>query len=36
MTTTTRLERSTLPGIGDLPLEHLPDLAEIQNRFSGF
>ena len=32
MTTTTRLERSTLPGIGDLPLEHLPDLAEIQKK----
>jgi DNA-directed RNA polymerase subunit beta len=32
MTTTTRLERSTLPGIGDLPLGHLPDLAEIQKK----
>lgn len=26
------LERSTLPGIGHLPLEHLPDLAAIQKK----
>ena len=25
--------RSTLEGIGSLPLEHLPDLAEIQKKF---
>jgi DNA-directed RNA polymerase subunit beta len=30
-------KRSTLPGIGSLPLEHLPDLAEIQkNSFNWF
>lgn len=30
-------QRSTLPGIGSLPLEHLPDLAEIQkNSFNWF
>jgi DNA-directed RNA polymerase subunit beta len=29
---TTVIERSTLPGIGSLPLEHLPDLAEIQKK----
>jgi DNA-directed RNA polymerase subunit beta len=26
------IERSTLPGIGSLPLDHLPDLAEIQKK----
>ncbi|MBY0404102.1 MAG: DNA-directed RNA polymerase subunit beta, partial [Cyanobacteria bacterium] len=31
------IERSTLPGIGSLPLEELPDLAEIQkNSFNWF
>jgi DNA-directed RNA polymerase subunit beta len=25
-------QRSTLPGIGDLPLDHMPDLAEIQKK----
>jgi DNA-directed RNA polymerase beta subunit len=30
--TTTKVQRSTLPGIGDLPLDHMPDLAEIQKK----
>lgn len=30
--TSTIVERSTLPGIGNLPLDHMPDLAEIQKK----
>lgn len=30
--TATKVQRSTLPGIGDLPLDHMPDLAEIQKK----
>ena len=30
--TATKVRRSTLPGIGDLPLDHMPDLAEIQKK----
>jgi len=30
--TATIQQRSTLPGIGDLPLDHMPDLAEIQKK----
>ncbi len=30
--TAKKVQRSTLPGIGDLPLDHMPDLAEIQKK----
>lgn len=32
MASASALTRSTLPGIGELPLEHMPDLAEIQKK----